>query len=109
MEIPCQHDSEQEKSFEPSPACWESGWVVTGWQIVSMGGFVLGFLTLDSLPKSGSLESPVLWCLAWKVQFKERIDTFSGPARCVLVPRLWNFSEKADGFRPPDQTEKGFL
>ena len=44
-----------------SPAGGESGWVATGWQIVSMGEFILGSPTLDSLPKSG------IWSLGCSV------------------------------------------
>ena len=49
-----------EKSFGPSSLqlVGESGWVVTGWQIVSTGEFILGSLTLDSLPKSGVWRLP---------------------------------------------------
>lgn len=41
-----------------SPACWGEWLGGDWWQIVSMGEFILGSLTLDSLPKSGVWSLP---------------------------------------------------
>ena len=41
---------------------------------------------------------------------KERIDSFFRACKvCPSCPDIGIFLKKADGFGPPDQTEKGFL
>ena len=93
-----------------SPAGWGE-WLGGDWLADSLyGGIYSGLPHIGFIAKIRGLEAPVRWCLAWKVEFKGRIGSFFRACKvCPSCPDTGIFLKKADGFGPPDQTEKGFL